>query len=206
MSVEKVNELVNSFKELCVKSFNEFDNNVLSDIACDESKSFHERLNKLHSQVFPQHLTLALQAVIKEVRATPELMTDKNSPYKHNRIMENFWEDAFNKHAPVAKMIYETVRQRYLLENIEKAKIMAMTVEFNGQKILAESVIDVYWSGWECDSQAWLIKVDGKPVIVGSNHGENMDVGVEFLEERIAAYKQAIADTEGMIHSYNLMK
>ena len=159
MTIKKVNELVNKYKELCVKSFNELDVNELSDIACNESKSFYDRFNELHSRVDPLQLTKVLQAVIREIRATPKMMTDKNTPYEYNQLLTNFWEDAFNKHAPVAKMIYETVRGRWHLENIEKAKISALTVVFNGKEILAEQVIDVYWSGWEGDSQAWLIKM-----------------------------------------------
>lgn len=82
---------------------------------------------------------------------------------------------------------------------LDEAKEAAMNVEVRGRHFRAEMKCDVLWSGWECDATAWVVNDGGQRRLVHTNHGEAYFAEASFLEERIAEYRAAIAESEAML-------
>ena len=63
-------------------------------------------------------------------------------------------------------------------------------------------IVDMLWSGWECDHAMALVRMsDGSvklEVIAGTDHPDNRNP-IEMLERRIAAYEKAITETRRFI-------
>jgi hypothetical protein len=72
----------------------------------------------------------------------------------------------------------------------------SLKVVVDGVHYRALKAIAVYWSGWECDSTAWIVEKDGVNRVVMSNHGHTQFVEKGELEEKINEYKKAIAETQ----------
>ncbi len=45
------------------------------------------------------------------------------------------------------------------------------TIKVNGETYPVIFQFDVLWSGWECDSDAWVVETDGGLALVMTNHG-----------------------------------
>ncbi len=89
----------------------------------------------------------------------------------------------------------EELKQYFAYENEQKK----LELEYNGQKIKAEKVINVLWSGWECDDKVWLIKEDNKKKIIATNHGYPYVADINFLKEKMKEYQKAIQETEELL-------
>lgn len=89
----------------------------------------------------------------------------------------------------------EELRQWYAQE--EQKRLMGVQVD--GRAFVAEEVVDVLWSGWECDNHAWLVRDEGVARLVTTDHGSAQFSDRAFLEERIASYQEAIAKTQRML-------
>ena len=80
--------------------------------------------------------------------------------------------------------------EREALE-IEKRK----NITVQGTKYKAIGMCDVLYSGWECDSTAWVVQTPEGAKLVGSNHGSLYFVEEDYLLERISAYNKATKES-----------
>lgn len=56
---------------------------------------------------------------------------------------------------------------------------------------------NMWYSGWECDSVAWIVRfTDGERGVVETNHGSFEITHASSLEQKIREYKGAIQQTE----------
>ena len=91
---------------------------------------------------------------------------------------------------------YEEWAQYVMKQNEERLKYITV----NGVDYKADKVIDVLWSGWESDQQAWLVNDNGVPKLVATNHGQHMFVSLGFLEERIAEYERVLSESREVLN------
>jgi hypothetical protein len=57
----------------------------------------------------------------------------------------------------------------------------------------------VLWSGWECDSLAWVVSIDGKRQLVTTNHGRHCFESLDFLDKKLVEYAAAASDTNNAL-------
>jgi hypothetical protein len=72
----------------------------------------------------------------------------------------------------------------------------SLTITVDGVSYKAEKVIDVLWAGWECDSEAWLIKDGDTYKVATTDHGSHYFADKDFLMEKIAEYEKALRETK----------
>lgn len=87
--------------------------------------------------------------------------------------------------------------QKERLERVARER--ARWLDVDGQKFRVLAVTPVLWSGWECDSQAWVIERDGQRVLVTTDHGAQVQGNEEMLRGKLVEYRQAIEDTERLL-------
>lgn len=91
-------------------------------------------------------------------------------------------------------------KQQELTEYRARAEITRqLQVSVDGTSYVAEQVIDVLWSGWDCDSKAWLVNDNGAMRVVATNHGDTYFADAAFLNDKIAEYEHAIKETRAML-------
>lgn len=91
-------------------------------------------------------------------------------------------------------------KQQELTEYRARAEITRqLQVSVDGTSYVAEQVIDVLWSGWDCDSKAWLVNDNGAMRVVATNHGGTYFADAAFLNDKIAEYEHAIKETHMML-------
>lgn len=77
--------------------------------------------------------------------------------------------------------------------------------DWAGGKIEVLDVVEVLWSGWECDSLAALVRLPSgecRTVFVdGTVFPGDQRSPLELLEDRIAAYERAVAETKRFLDS-----
>ena len=71
-----------------------------------------------------------------------------------------------------------------------------LTICIEGVTYRAEKVIEVLYSGWECDGEAWLIKDGDTYKVATTNHGSHYFEDKDFLEAKIAEYTEALRNTK----------
>jgi hypothetical protein len=59
-------------------------------------------------------------------------------------------------------------------------------------------IIDMYYSGWECDSKVVILK-DGR--VFGTNHGYTCELSLEYLKDYLLNLQTYINDTTNIINS-----
>lgn len=69
------------------------------------------------------------------------------------------------------------------------------TIKVNGETYPVIFQFDVLWSGWECDSDAWVVETDGGLALVMTNHGSKYFADTSELKERISSYENTIENT-----------
>lgn len=65
--------------------------------------------------------------------------------------------------------------------------------EFKGKfkKVKILEKVDILYAGWECDPYIWLVQVDKKFLILGTDHGSGYSVlSKEFLIEKMIEYSE----------------
>ena len=81
-----------------------------------------------------------------------------------------------------------------------EAEEMAAPIIIDGVSYKKIKTFDVLWSGWECDSIAWIVEdATGKRFVIMTNHGSPQLSTVAALQERIETYQQVINDTTAAI-------
>lgn len=93
----------------------------------------------------------------------------------------------------------KTAEQRAAREAAERERLLSVRV--GDRQFKAESVIDVLWSGWECDSHAWLVRDEGVARLVTTDHGTAQFSDRSFLEARLKEYQDAIEQTQAMLNA-----
>lgn len=148
---------------------------------------------------------------------------------KNIRIKENFnfrsidvdWEkDPIHKeeHKIIVKS-YQAIYNNVYQEEIEQFSIVnqknselqqylnqkeyaeSLKVSVKGKNFVAEKVISVLWSGWECDDKAWLVNDNGQKKIVMTNHGSAYFAEKDALIEKIKEYEDTIKATQDMLNA-----
>ena len=92
-----------------------------------------------------------------------------------------------------------TKQAELLAHEKEMRRLESLKVTVDGKDFVALERTDVLWSGWECDSGAWIVEDQGELKLVGSDHGEKIFVDASFLEERVKAYRDVIESSEKML-------
>lgn len=82
---------------------------------------------------------------------------------------------------------------------IRKAEELARPIEIDGKSYQKIMTFPVMYSGWECDSSAWVVDADGEKKIVMTNHGTPYFSTVAELEGLISGYQQTINETQEAI-------
>lgn len=83
--------------------------------------------------------------------------------------------------------------------HVEEDRKRSLQVSIEGRQFTAEQVIDVLWSGWECDNHAWLVRDNGAARLVTTDHGSARFSDRAFLEGKLAEYQDAIAKTQALL-------
>lgn len=113
---------------------------------------------------------------------------------QYRTIYNNAFADAMEKFE-----IYNQKQQQLIEQRKKEAYENSLKIEVDEKEYIAEQIIDVLWCGWECDSSAWLVNDEGVKKIVMTNHGSASFVDKSHLEDKIAEYEKAIADTKDML-------
>ena len=102
--------------------------------------------------------------------------------------------------------IYNEKVQELKSFNEQRAYEESLKIKVGEKEFVAEQIIDVLWSGWECDAKAWLVNDNGEKKIVVTDHGTPYFAEPNFLEEKIKLYQKTIEDTQNMLSNFNKNK
>lgn len=183
---------------------------VIANLNAEQFKDWNQDLLLQYDQKYE-----IIRAMIKEMREKENFVTDfKNTNYEDidwdkdpvkqedNKALiktyQNVYQDVFDKQIKNFTIYLEksTELQEYFKQRTYQE---SLKVTVDDKDFIAEKVIDVFWSGWECDDKVWLVIDEGQKKIVASNHGQKYFADKEFLEEKIKEYNQAINDTQDLL-------
>ncbi len=99
--------------------------------------------------------------------------------------------DATSGDEATEDFLFDCAREVSLRQQREAAKWL----EVDGVKYAVVETTPVLFSGWECDGTAWVIDKAGQRVLVTTNHGSKVEGNVEFLQSKLAEYREAIEST-----------
>jgi hypothetical protein len=198
---------VEEYKAYCMKFFSQFDkaqiNKQIAEMSIEEFKQWFQKIGEQYWEYYAP-----VKELVKLIRGDYDPTKDYDSdredplntdegqaffvPYRetHNDVYQEFFNSlsAYTQKMKDLDKFHDEQKQERLLN-----------IEVDGQKFRALKAISVYWSGWECDSTAWIVK-DGEELrLVASNHGGLYFADKSFLEEKLAEYKQAITETEDLL-------
>lgn len=183
----------------------------IAHLSAEEFKEWNQNLIAQYDQKYE-----FIRAMIKDMRDKENFVTsfekinyedidwDKDPIKKEeNKTLittyRHVYEDVFDKEIKKFTIYLEKSTQ---LEEYFKQRSyqQSLQVEVDGKDFVAEKVIDVFWSGWECDDKVWLVVDEGQKKIVASNHGQTHFADKQFLEDKIKEYQQAINDTQDLLN------
>lgn len=152
-----------------------------------------------------------IRAIIKNIRESEGFKTweadvdwDKDPLQKEeNKSHVNQYKSIYNGVFEENTAKYEIYLQKCneLQEHYKKEQYaQSLKVSVGNKDFVAEQVIDVYWTGWECDDKAWLVNDDSQMKIVASDHGSKYFADKEFLENKVKEYQKAIEETQKMLN------
>ena len=72
-------------------------------------------------------------------------------------------------------------------------------LQVSGERCAVVATAPVYWTGWECDSTAWVVEKNGKRILITTNHGSQVEGDVELLRSKLLEYASAIAATQALL-------
>lgn len=123
---------------------------------------------------------------------------------KEHQVFIHSYRDIYNNviNAELEKFkIYNQknleLREYFVQEQYEKS----LKITVDEKEFIAKKVIDVFWSGWECDDKAWLVNDNGENKIVVTDHGASYFTDKEFLINKIKEYEAAIKATQDMLNA-----
>lgn len=123
---------------------------------------------------------------------------------KEHQLVIHAYRDIYNNvfNENIAK--FESYAKKYKEwqdHMAQKRHEESLKITVNGKDYVAEKVIEVLWSGWECDGSAWLVNDNGKMRVVMTNHGSTYFAEKSALEEKVKEYQDAIKNTQDMINA-----
>lgn len=134
--------------------------------------------------------------------------TEKEDPLKQEDNLKFFreyrecFESVYNNFIKSIPNIQQ--KNKELKAYLEfKAQEDLLSIEVDGKKFKAIKAISVLWTGWECDSTAWVVEHEGQNQLVVSDHGQLYFSSKEFLENKIKEYETAAIDTKNMLSMLN---
>lgn len=183
----------------------------IAHLSAEEFKDWNQNLIAQYDQKYE-----VIRAMIKDMREKENFVTnfekinyedidwDKDPVKKEDnqaliKTYQNVYQDVFDKHIKSFTIYLEKSTE---LEQYFKQKTYqeSLKVSVDDKDFIAEKVIDVFWSGWECDDKVWLVNDEGQKKIVASNHGQTYFADKQFLEAKIKEYQQAISDTQDLLN------
>lgn len=198
---------VEEYKAFCQEFLNKFNNEQLNEqIAKMTIPEFQEWLQKMSEDYYETYSPVKelLKIIRGDYDPSKDYDSDKEDPldieenraffvqYRdvHGEVYHDYMESlsAYNQKMKDLEQYHNDQEQERLLN-----------IEVDGKEYKAIKVISVFWSGWECDQYAWLVKEGDETRLVTSNHGSKNFTDKSFLENKIAEYKQAIVETEDML-------
>lgn len=155
-----------------------------------------------------------IRAILKEIRDKAGFKTnvadidwDKDTiKQEENKAIVKSYQEIYNNVFNEKLKTYEIYQKKLneLHESIKQEQYQnSLKVTVDGKDFVAEKVIDVFWSGWECDDKAWLVNDDGQKRIVVSDHGHKYFTDKSFLEQKIKEYQSAIEETNEVLNQLN---
>jgi hypothetical protein len=186
----------------------------------DNEEKMIQQIAHLNSQEFSNWTINIFQKYDQRYEYIREMIKNIRKQYDFNPLAENAdWdkdpikEEKFQKTIGEYKDIHLLMAEKYIgnsliyqQKNKELTEYLSLEMErkkleviIDNKTIIAEKVIDVLWSGWECDNYAWLIQEGNEKKVITTNHGAVYVADKNFLIEKIKEYQQAIKETEEML-------
>jgi hypothetical protein len=121
------------------------------------------------------------------------LRTDTNRKVytDYNKVTNGVYTTRFEN-----LLVVRAKDKEYRVHEAAIALEKSLTIKVDGVSYKAEKVIDVLWAGWECDSEAWLIKDGDTYKVATTDHGSHYFADKDFLLEKIAEYEKALRETK----------
>jgi hypothetical protein len=189
--------------------------NELMDTLIGDPATFEERVLAMSMDEFKQvrsNSHLYSSAGYATLRKLAEFLRNGFNPYAQGvKISDDplrtiLTMDIYRGYSIVINKVYQ---ERYAdipaiqAKNVEyRAHEQAIALErklticIDGITYKAEKVIEVLWAGWECDSEAWLIKDGDTYKVATTDHGSHYFADKDFLMEKIAEYEKALRETK----------
>ena len=211
MNIVEYQEFCEDFFKQDMFASNEALSKQIAHLSAEEFKLWNQNLIAQYDEKYE-----VIRAMIKQMRDKENFITsfekidyedidwDKDPIHQEDNkaliaTYRHVYEDVFDKHIKQFTVYLEksTQLQEYFKQ---KTYEQSLQVEVDDKQFIAEKVIDVFWSGWECDDKVWLVVDEGQKKIVASNHGQTYFADKDFLEEKIKEYQQAISDTQDLLN------
>jgi hypothetical protein len=198
---------VEEYKAYCLSFFSQFNkeeiNKQISEMSIPEFQAWFQKIGEEYYEYYSP--VKELVAIIRgDYDPLKDYDSDKEDPL-HTDEAQAFLTPFRETHNEVYQEFFNSLpAYAQKMEDLEKfhdeqEQERLLNIEVDGKHFKALKVIDVYWSGWECDQYAWLVK-DGEEIrLVISDHGHKHFTDKAFLEGKIAEYKKAISETEDML-------
>jgi len=198
---------VEEYKAYCMSFFAKFQkeeiNKQISEMSIPEFQAWFQKIGEEYYEYYSP-----VKELIKIIRGDYDPLkdydNDKEDPL-HTDEAQAFFVPFRETHNDVYQEFFNSLSAyNQKMEDLEKfheeqALERMLNIEVDGKHFKALKVISVYWSGWECDSAAWIVEDEGQLRLVASNHGHKQFVEKSFLEGKLEEYKKAISDTEEML-------
>lgn len=200
-----MNHHLEEFKKSCELFFTVYaleETTIRNLYNCMTFENFKEWVEMVMKSYDDENYTI-IRKFISDVRKNHDLdVFDPLLQVKENKdhldamrdIFNDTWENKFRS-LDVIKEFYEKDRAIFEKERLERE----LQVTVDGLDFRAIAKCDVLWSGWECDSTAWVVEHEGKNKFVTTNHGQPSFVDVSFLKGKIDEYRKAIEQSEKLI-------
>lgn len=202
---------VEEYKAYCMSFFSQFNQEQLNkQIGEMTIPEFQEWFQKIGEQYYEYYSPV--KELVKLIRGDYDPVKDYDSD-KEDPLQEDEAQAFFVPYRELHNQVYQDFissmpAYEQKMEDIQKFRDAEeqerlLNIEVDGKEFKALKAIPVYWTGWECDQYAWVVK-DGEEIrLVISDHGHKHFTDKAFLENKIAEYKQAISDTEDMLSMMN---
>lgn len=215
-------EIIESMGFMGVKEYKKYCEEFFQKDYFQSIESFNKEIGDLNSLEFKNwQLNLykeynnkedEIREIIKYIRAKENFNLRKididweNDPMKKEeyQVVIKSYRDICNNvfNEQIAKFEIYGKKQKELEEYfIKKQYEDSLKVTVNGKDYIAEKVINVLWSGWECDGYAWLVNDDSKMKVVMTNHGATYFADKSVLEEKLKEYQDAIKNTQDILNA-----
>jgi hypothetical protein len=198
---------IEEYKAYCMSFFNQFDkeqiNKQIGEMTVPEFQDWFQKIGEQYYEYYAPVKELA-KLIRGDYDPTKDYDSEQEDPLKEDEA-QAFFVPYRNTHNDVAQEYFNSLSSyNQKMEDLEKfhherEQERLLNIEVDGKQFKAIKAIPVYWTGWESDQYAWLVKDEGQLRVVASNHGSLYFTDKSFLENKIAEYKQAISETEDLL-------